>query len=330
MYLRHDPGLDVCFWVNPNGNRHYVMSGTLNYGEWNHLVGTWDGSNTSLYINGSYITNGTSSSAYTRVFSNILIGNVPGIASPAYFDGKIDRIRVYDYARTPAQIAWDYNRGAPIGHWRLDECQGSTVHDVTGNGNNGTINIGATGTQTSVGTCTSGNTADAWYNGSDGKFNSSLNFDGTDDYILLPKPLIGAGNPFSVSTWVKLNQGTQRLVTLRGEMNYILNVSSDSIGTVTLFSGSWNSVGNISWNTWQNIITTFDGNTFKTYINGVFSNSYNETPTSYSANNTIGIAGYNLSTSPTNGLIDDVRIYNYALTEDQIKLLYNDNASVRF
>jgi len=318
-------------YYNTQLNTSWVPTGKyISLNKWSHLTYIFHNNGlVQIYLNGSLFhsqqhTAGTFSTNYDFVFGTRFNYNGEAI------DGLIDQVRIYDYARTPAQIAWDYNRGAPIGHWRLDECQGSTVHDVTGNGNNGTINIGATGTQTSVGTCTSGNTADAWYNGSDGKFNSSLNFDGTDDYILLPKPLIGAGNPFSVSTWVKLNQGTQRLVTLRGEMNYILNVSSDSIGTVTLFSGSWNSVGNISWNTWQNIITTFDGNTFKTYINGVFSNSYNETPTSYSANNTIGIAGYNLSTSPTNGLIDDVRIYNYALTEDQIKLLYNDNASVRF
>jgi hypothetical protein len=43
----------------------------------------------------------------------------------------------------------------------------------------------------------------------------------------------------------------------------------------------------------------------------------------------IGTRSYT-STSYFNGLIDDVRLYNYVLTQTQIKTLYNENAAIRF
>ena len=47
-----------------------------------------------------------------------------------WYSGAIDNVKIYNYARSPAQIAWDYNRGAPVAHWRLDECQGNVAHDA--------------------------------------------------------------------------------------------------------------------------------------------------------------------------------------------------------
>jgi len=62
----------------------------------------------------------------------------------AYFPGKIDHVRIYDYARTPAQIAWDYNRGAPVGWWKFDKGEGLTAYDSSGNENNGTLQTSMT------------------------------------------------------------------------------------------------------------------------------------------------------------------------------------------
>jgi len=94
---------------------------------------------------------------------------------------------------------------SPIAYWKMDECQGATLNDSSGNGDSGTITIGASGTQTALGTCTASSTA--WGNGATGKFNSSLNFDGTDDYVDMGDPASGAldfgTGDFSVSYWGK-------------------------------------------------------------------------------------------------------------------------------
>jgi hypothetical protein len=65
---------------------------------------------------------------------------------------------------------------------------------------------GTGGSNTSSGTCTSGSTSEAWANGATGKFNSSLDFDGTDDYVLI------ADNNFGTSeqTRISLSQRGSR------------------------------------------------------------------------------------------------------------------------
>jgi hypothetical protein len=156
---------------------------------WTFVTGTYDGTTQKIYINGIEKADSTAESG--DIFKNnadLIIGTQPRNASPTtvfenYLDGSIDQVRIYDYARTPAQIAWDYNRGKPVAHWKFDECQGGTAYDASGNGNDGTITIGATGTQDGIGTCTDGDTSNAWYNGRSGKYNSGMSFDGSDDYV---------------------------------------------------------------------------------------------------------------------------------------------------
>ncbi|MFC1620995.1 DUF2341 domain-containing protein [Candidatus Omnitrophota bacterium] len=77
-------------------------------GKWYHLVGIWDGTNASLYIDGALI--GTDTKSATATTNALFIGtNSPTPGS--YFDGLIDEVRIYNVARSPAQIKTDYERG---------------------------------------------------------------------------------------------------------------------------------------------------------------------------------------------------------------------------
>ncbi|MDZ7586549.1 MAG: DUF2341 domain-containing protein, partial [Patescibacteria group bacterium] len=177
---------------------------TWSAGSWYHVVATYDGATGSgkMYVNGTQEGTLSTSGNLVANTANLLLGKY----SSDVFNGLIDQVRIYNYARTAAQIAWDYNRGGPVGWWKMDECQGGTANDASGNANNGTITIGATGTQSVLGTCSVGvGSTAAWGNGSVGKYSSSLNFDGTDDYVD-----VGSNSslnllhttPFSVSSWV--------------------------------------------------------------------------------------------------------------------------------
>ncbi|KKU90523.1 MAG: hypothetical protein UY22_C0054G0004, partial [Candidatus Amesbacteria bacterium GW2011_GWC1_48_10] len=99
-----------------------------------------------------------------------------------WWAGQLDNVSIYNYARSSAQIAWDYNRGKPVGWWKFDECAGATANDSSGNGNNGTIYPVSVG-NTAVGTCSSGTSTEMWNDGTTGKRNASLGFDGSDDYV---------------------------------------------------------------------------------------------------------------------------------------------------
>jgi len=113
--------------------------------------------NEKTYINGILATSHSESGTYFDGGTNTtLIGYDSNIS--AYMHGAIDNVKFYDYPRTQAQVAYDYNRGAPIAWYKMDECQGGVIHDASGNNNNGALSLGSNA-PTSPGTCNTANSA---------------------------------------------------------------------------------------------------------------------------------------------------------------------------
>ena len=206
-------------------------------------------------------------------------------------NGSLDDVRVYNYARTPAQVAWDYNRGGPVGLWKLDECTGTTAYDASGKGNNGTITIAGSGSQTTAGNCVTTDTAAAWYNGRNGKFNSSLNFDGTDDFVNIdgiaadiqsgsatiafwfqPAATFNSANTqnqylFELGDTTSTNDLTIRLDEITGGVNFYHLDSGGTLRSLISTQTSW------TGGTWYHVVGTLEVNVIKKlyiklYING--------------------------------------------------------------
>lgn len=85
---------------------------TLPAGQWSFLVGTWDGSNVNIYVNG--VLQGTAAAFVAELgggggahMNRLLIGGAAG----RYFDGAIDEVRLYNVAFPGAAIAAAYNAG---------------------------------------------------------------------------------------------------------------------------------------------------------------------------------------------------------------------------
>jgi hypothetical protein len=305
---------------------------------WTHLTITRNSTGRYLYVNGKYQNYTNVAGGPIIATSNITIGSANGGYN---FQGKIDQVRIYDYARSPAQIAYDYNKGAPIAHWKLDECQGSTAYDTSGSNLNGNINIGPSGTQTSLGTCQTTNTA--WGNGKTGRLNSSINFDGTDDQITInesPPINLTANQPFSISYWVKLSRivdtyqspimkshfGSSYGHLIRNSNNSLLIYTDDDTNPELTISSFFTASDTQNW---IQISQTYDGDKIYVYKNGKLTNT-SASGISLTSNTQPLYIGMNGSSNYfLDGQIDDVRIYNYALTGEQVKTLYN-NGSVSF
>jgi len=313
-------------------NRSIIPSAAATLsGAWHHIAFSWDGSYTRMYLDGRLVDSDAQTVNSTAT-GNVGIGNTSG--GTYNYNGKIDQVRIFNYARTPAQIAWDYNRGKPVGHWKLDECQGSTANDSSGNGNTGTITIGASGTQTAVGTCT---TSGAWFNGVTGKFNSSLNFDGTDDVVSIPSTNIINTSSGSVSLWTKpssTQNGTNYYLFSHFGTNSRIYINTNSTGSNLngrLGDGTTiGSVNNITANSWHHVVLMWNGTSATFYVDGI-----NRTSTStFNGLSVVGstsyIGNYSDAAQGSTGQIDDVRIYNYALTAAQVKNLYNGGAGIKF
>ncbi len=313
-------------WFRGTG---FIMT-TLSNG-WHHIVVTGTGGAQYFYMDGRYV-GATDRQSTSDIYA---IGNYQG-GSQNW--GYVDQVVVYNYVRSAAQIAWDYNRGRPIAWWKFDECQGGTAYDMSDNNNDAVITIGAGGTQNTVGSCTIVNANAAWYNGRNGKFNSSLNFDGTDDYVstsINNLPL----TDLTIAFWANENSAnTGRIFgyenSASGTHGLGMYFPSNTNPTLimrnngTVYDMSWGTITTGSWNHYVVAISSSAGT--KLYLNGVQTNS-NVSATAYSsASVSFRIGAPGSGTQYFNGLIDDARIYNYALTATQIKTLYNEGAAVRF
>jgi len=319
---------------------------------WYHVEGTWDGSNVRIYING--ILEATTAAA-TMSYGTTAINARIGRYGSTYWPGKIDQVRVFGYARSAAQVAWDYNKGAPVGYWKMDECQGTTINDSSGNANTGTLTIGATGTNTIPGTC---QTSGAWFDGATGKRNYSMDFDGTDDYITMGDVLdFEYTSPFTISTWVKTSTATPTTVgilaakteAVSGVPGYLLQIRGDQTGdpyefevrtTTSALSVRFPRPSDTNW---QHIVVAYEfgqsgtwsgqvsGGALKAYVNGIpatiTDNSNGNPGTTTVTAGPFNIGTRNNGTSPFSGLIDDTRVYNYPLTATQVKTLYNDGTT---
>lgn len=307
----------------------------LNDGKWHSVAVTFNSgvaNGTTFYVDGQ--NKGTT----TMTVSSQIIALVAGSGTNGIsqiFTGIIDQAKVYNYIRTPAQIAWDYNKGSPLAWWKLDECQGAVAHDSSGFGRDGTITIGGTAPQSSVGTCQTAGTA--WGNGASGKFNSSLNFDGEDDVVSFTSTNVINTNAGSVALWAKpssTQNGTNYYIFDHYGTNSRIYILTNDTGTNlrSCLGACSDNVGSktVTANTWHHVVVTWNGTTAAFYVDGInntstssFSGLSNVGSTSYIGNYSDAAQGYT-------GQVDDVRIYNYALTPYQVKNVMNQGAAVRW
>ena len=296
----------------------------VNDGKWHYISVTHSSSGVvALYLDGKLDNSGTITFAGARGIDCIGRGY-----SADYFTGQLDDIKVYNYVRTPAQIAWEFNRGAPVGWWKMDEGEGVTAHDSSGNNNSGTL--------------TNMDGATDWV---DGKINKALDFDGGNDYVNLGTKVstdaLQMGNgAVTVSNWVKLTAASNYYSIFFG------GATGGSNGYGTAFqSGSTNLRyetygslggrqvyvvnGGITLNNWYHVVAIFDGinNKMKLYVNGVEKHNVNiSDPGTVTFSGNFAIGSYSGTAWYFPGQIDDVRVYNYALNQDQIEQVYSGGA----
>ena len=341
----------VEFWVYPTTTTEYPLdlNGTA-YVWINAGTVTAQGfTSATIYVNGRVSSTLTAGSwqhvsvttATALNASDLDIGRIEGVGN---HEGKIDQVVLYDYTRTQAQVAYDYNRGKPVGHWRLDECQGATANDSSGNGYNGTITIGALGEDT-LGTCATASTS--WGSGASGKYTASLDFDGTDDYIPIADSTLfsgGAGTMRTVSAWVNVDAFGATRNHDPVVFKYLDSSNKDwGLGVggglvyfgAELSSNNYNNTGLrgttvLSPGTRDYVAFTQGSRDIKIYLNGKLEGSTTLTFDTPNTAATVDI-GRNASNSFFfNGRIDDVRMYNYALSATEIKKVMNEASSVRF
>jgi RHS repeat-associated protein len=142
-------------WAFANSNPGWTWINTgyvAPTNQWTHLTVTYNQGIIKTYANGSLVHtyNGSGAIGNAYSYNDFRIGGRQH--APQFFQGSIDEVRIWNKARTQAEIQADMNHlltgteSGLIGYWQFSEGTGNTVTDLAGNDNNGTV-YGATWTE---------------------------------------------------------------------------------------------------------------------------------------------------------------------------------------
>jgi len=197
----------------------------------------------------------------------------------------------------------------------MDEGSGDTVYDYSGEGNNGTI-YGA-----------------SWV---DGKYGKALSFDGTNDYMTLPNTGLDLTGDMTVYFEMNGIHAHNHMILIRAnapENNgfWIQEKNTKTIKAywVNAAEGLKEVVGKnniITDGAWQQITIVKSGTAGKIYVDGVDQTLSSDALINPVSQNVLTYIGCELGTgSFLTAALDEVRIYNRALTAEEVWELYNYN-----
>jgi hypothetical protein len=300
-------------------------------GKWHHVVYTHDSVTQKLYIDGALEDTGTESfGTGADIFQ---FGTRP---FGGYFEGKIDDVRVYNRTLSFSEIKKIYNEGGGItigksqsnlvpsglvGYWSFNGTDFTDrVYDRSGQGNHGDVVGIATSTVKAIGKIGQG----AYLNGANGTVDfadtASLQLSSSGSIALWVKP------KELEPDWDVLVNHIHFTTDRNGYALFIDRTQDGSHFNLEIANASSfdriTSASSASAGKWQFVVGTWDGSNLRIYVDGVQEGSpvaqtVNATP-SYALN--FGSDIFN-SYHPK-GTLDEVRIYNRALTAAEVKRLY--------
>lgn len=267
----------------------WYSNSTIDLNKWYHIVVTFNGSAKSMYING-VLDNQTSVPATNLNDYNVRIGGMHG-NNTFSFHGSIDEVAIYSKALTAEEIETHYNNQyARFIDWTL------------------------------------------------GKFGNAVDFDGVDDYVDILNSTNLDTNIGSIDIWFKARPNQVSAARIfesyaSGTNYYSVMVDGGKLRFVGRKDGSdiWEIFSPNPVNDWEwhHVVGTWDDKKAVLYIDGI------------EVARSLGNMTLNLSPSPDsdighapqhpywfNGLVDEVRIYNRALTPEEVRVYYHERTRV--
>jgi len=292
------------------GSDSYLINDDNRANAWQHYAITFDGTSTKVYKNGfllgnsSKVFNGTNNSDVLRfgAGTNTSWGN-------AKFNGAIDDFTIYNKALTAQEVL--ALNGGLIQEFTFDNTYSNTFGNISFASNPGT----------------------SFTHNRNGEPNKALNINGTGTTAVIPN-LPYTNTPRTISVWVKPNG------TLHPSYNPVysygtVGTGSSNGGGITptqiqhmgyLDNHMVNANATINNYTWYHLVYVYNGTTSKIYRDGVLLGSTDKTNWSTINNSDIFKLGIGVGGElDFNGAIDDLKIFNRTLTDQEILNLKNTN-----
>jgi len=319
---------NIYFYGGGSGGNY--LSNTPAADAWFHVVGTVDnsvvsGNNMFLYVNGVQV--GARVSSATPAVSSLPMVAGANYTMTEFFNGRIDEARFYDYAISPSEAASHFadgpdgeDVGNPVARWSFNENAGTIISDSTANGNDGIVSGAAATGNSPVYVDSFGNKAIYI----DGSKIEHIDF-GKDQSLAIT-------GSYSIEAWVKIIDASGYPMIL-GKSYDAYGIEAGGNGRLYFYGGASgnNNVGyDYEKGRWMHIVGVSDlsalSENLKIYIDGVLVNSattnvefWQPTP-----NENISLfSGKDYgNTADMTVAIDELRLYNHALTVQDVTLSY--------
>jgi hypothetical protein len=304
------------YYIQYTGGRFRVIRGNpatvveldvdVELNKWYHLVLTWDDTNLYGYIDGELkgtdiYSNPNSDFANNNVYIGTqgtdkqFLGNIDEVA---FFNRKLSDEEVLELYKL--QKPGEFDKGL-VAHYKLNE----NVIDNSGN-NNSLSNNGASSASGILRT-------------------NAYSFNGVDLSLSSSSPLVQAGD-FTVCNWFKKNDFsktlqmvTQYLGADAGRFGYGFNQNSNNIYfRIGAIAPETNFVFEES--NWYHTCITKESSNMSLYIDGELNSTDSSSADVYQTNTLIG--DIDVASTDSEGIIDEVAIWNRALSSEEIKKLY--------
>ena len=309
-----------------------VSTSSLSTGTWYHLVGIYDDSvgEVRFYLNGDQKGNDSTGRPNSSSGQNSLMAEAEN--DRRYRNGKLTDVRIYNRVLSEPEIKALFNEGNVVQSGVLKK-----EKDVPGQSEGGISRYKL-----------NRNTDDSWgdnhgtNNGADltatGVYGQAAEFNGSGDYIQTDTwNNLGFGDNavHTISLWLNPNDVSsnyQRVFgTQKNNAGFVLFENLDSAGQLEMFYGDGSTVSRLEANdvlkqgNWVHVAVSYDdNNSFRLYVNGLL---YGEKSNSYTgSSNNLNFGTDVSSQAYLDGKIDDVRIYDKALTPVQVEKLYHKGA----
>ena len=252
-------------------------------------------------IGGNFIT-------IPNTIKELKIGTGDGLA---FMNGSIDEVKIWNRALTQSEIQEEMNSNAVanpegiVAYYDFNEREGTTVYD------NNHLSTGARQSTSDL-------------NEPAFRWDKAMNFDGVDDYVDTVNKF-SLNNNSTMNFWIYQNDNTLNAIFGDSATVYeYIMVDSQDIKLETNTNGDEIRLCNnvILDNQWEHIVLVRNGNDISCYNDGLFIDTRTLPTGDNLTLSKIG-KGYLPGTNNFNGSIADVRIYNRALSENEVQALYN-------
>ena len=284
---------------------------------------TYDNNTLRLFVNGVEVATNNCGAGYLTDPTN---DNPFHIAkhsySDLYFNGKMDEVRIWSSVRTQSEIRANMynelagNESALVAYYKMDEtegelnttlpCSASTPQDAT------LVYMDNSNLETSPAFYGPGN---------------CLEFDGSTNYnkVIVPhSATLNISNKVTVEAWVNFTDvDEERPVVVKNGGAYYLYASPPGYaGKAGFFiegvTSNWLvSTTSINDGLWHHIAGTYDGSNIIIFVDGVLENSTSGSANATNSSQDLTI-GFRNNDLPFKGKLDEVRIWNIALDQNDI------------